>query len=206
MPLFDAFNRLTADPCAVKLKDAGNLSIASYTLTNMRPADDGPSRGPTQFAAKYPNLHSWDGYGMDVHAIDQDSMLRVDSEMTHPRSKIQLPKRVFQASPNLSVGALSPDLQSMMKFGINTSPRGEPEPTSSIGGGFVAPRHKLAEHDWNRFVPGVTTVPVQHVVPTWIAGGAPSRSIARTEGFKTALAKAGVRAGAPMHPSALMPI
>jgi hypothetical protein len=179
MPLFDADNRLTADACAVGLKDRGNRSIADYTLLNMRapcPPEDLSTLSPQHpiaVAARHRNLQPWDGYGFNVCTVDSDSALRVDSEVTHPRMRIQLPKRVFQASPNLSHGQASPDIESKMQGGMDSSQ--------------LRRCDVLAEKDWARFDPGVCAVGAQHIIPPWTNGGAPSREIARSGEFLSTL-------------------
>lgn len=177
MPLYDADNRLTADLCAVRLKDRANASVAQYALTNLRaecPDDrkvfvDGH---PLAWAAEHRNLWSWDGYGLNVRAVDSDSKLR-DSEATHMRARIQLPKRVFHAVPSLAHGQPAPDAEARIQSGLDTAP--------------VRACDRLAERDFHRFNPAVAAVPVEHIVPPWTNGGAPSRDIARSDEFLAGL-------------------
>ena len=193
MPLYDAYNRLTADACAVKVKDQGNSSMVSYTFANLRaerPADNQVfvDKHPLAQSAKHRNLWSWDGYGINALAVDNDSQLRVDSAVTHPRHKIQLAKRVFHASPDLSHGQASPDLESKLVSGITTTRKG--------GGNVLCRQSKLAqtqaqhvivdhlaEREWDRFDPGVRMVDSTNIIPPWVNGGAPSRDIARSDDF-----------------------
>jgi hypothetical protein len=194
MPLYDADNRLTADACAVVEKDQGNSTIASYTFANLRaerPRDNQVflDKHPLAQSAKHRNLWAWDGYGLNMSAVDNDSQLRVDSAVTNPRHKIQLAKRVFHASPDLSHGQASPELESRLVGGITT--------TRKAGGGVICSKQqqqpqqqqqheivdRLAEREWDRFDPGVRTVGVANIIPMWVNGGAPSRDIARSEDF-----------------------
>jgi hypothetical protein len=181
MPLYDADNRLTADTCAVQMRDNGNASIASYTLTNLRAAH---SSDPLSVAAEHRNLWSWDGYGFNPAAVDGDSQLRVRSEVTHPRSKIQLPTRVFGAAPDLSHGQADPEME-MRVVGTRTTVRPSSCPSKSDMAGGCGGRvcDRLAERAWDRFVPGMRPVSVRHIVPPWVNGGAPSRDIARSDQF-----------------------
>lgn len=184
MPLYDADNRLTADACAVKLRDQGNASIASYTLTNLRAS---PSVAPLARAAEHRNLWVWDGFGINTTTIDDDSQMRVRSEVTHPRSKIQLPTRVFGAAPDLSHGQPNPEIESQVVSDRKPLPMPvgcSADDGSSLGcGGRVCDR--LAEQHWDRFVPGMQTVSANHIIPPWVNGGAPSRDIARSDQFLT---------------------
>jgi hypothetical protein len=171
MPLFDADNRLTADSCAVRLRDMGNAGIAQYIMANMRstcPDDD-----PLAVASQHRNLWFWDGYGLNTRAVDSDTRLKLDSEATHPRMKIQLPKRLFHASPNLATGQASPELEARMQNGMDTYP--------------VRECHRLAERDFDRFDPGVARVPAEHIIPPWTHGGVPSRTVARSDEFISSL-------------------
>jgi hypothetical protein len=182
MPLYDADNRLTADDCAVRLRDNGNASIASYTLTNLRAAS---SSDPLARAAQHRNLWSWDGYGLNTAAIEGDSQLRVRSEVTHPRSKIQLPTRVFGAAPDLSHGQADPELETLIVGSRAALPSSSGCPAEGEVAGGCGGRvcDRLAERAWDRFMPGVHTVPAKHIVPPWVNGGAPSRDIARSDQF-----------------------
>lgn len=174
MPLFDADNRLTMDVCAVGLKDRGNKDISSYLLTNLRApcTVDVAASAPLAVAAEHRNLWSWDGYGLNTCAVDADSRLRVDSEVTHMRARMQLPKRVFEASPDLSHGQPAPDAVSKIVYG------------KEFGGRAC---DRLAERDWDRFDPGVCKVAERHIIPPWTNGGDASRDIARSDGFLQSL-------------------
>jgi hypothetical protein len=128
---------------------------------------------PLALAADNRNLWTWDGYGLNSCAVDSDSKLRVDSEVTHPRMRIQLPKRVFEAAPDLSHGQPMPDAQSRMVYGQESS--------------LMRKCDRLSEVDFNRFDPGVHKVPVYHIVPPWTNGGDPSRDIAKSDCFLKAM-------------------
>jgi hypothetical protein len=170
MPLFDADNRLSADRCAVKMRDRGNRDIAGYILTDMRATCPG---GHSELSAEHRNLWTWDGYGLNTREVDSDTMLKLESEVTHPRMKIQLPKRVFYASPNLSVGQPSPVLESKMINGVDTTP--------------VRACSRVVEKSFDRFDPGVHRVPSEHIIPPWTHGGVPSRTVARSDEFLSSL-------------------
>jgi hypothetical protein len=147
MPLYDATHRLSADACAVRLRDGGNHAINAYTFSSFR---DHPAFSARAWVHER-NLHRWNGFGIDPAAVDVDSEVKHAREATRPGGRQQLPPgRVFHAVPDLSqpgaafVGA-DPN-------GIDTSGvRCEP----------------LAERDFARFDPGVAPVDVAHVVPQW---------------------------------------
>ena len=173
MPLYDAENHASSDPCALREREGVNRGILGYQTAQYRPPCDDPSpcRDPMAAAAGHRNLRPWDGFGISACAIDGDSRLRVLSEATHPRQRTQLPKRLFSAVPNLARGVPTPDVESSLFSGDSTS--------------LLRACDRLAERDWNRFDPGVAAVPVEHVVPTWMA--APSRTVARSPEFLRAL-------------------
>ena len=204
MPLFDADNRLTSDACATRNKDAGNAGIADYTFAFLRAERPAagvgslPRSHPLARSLQHRNLQPWDGYGWNPAAMDTDSQLRVDSEVTHPRSKIQLAKRVFQAAPDLSHGQASPELELRLIAGAANTRKGcgggkEGGGCPSGGGGGGRGREgkgggapvpdRLAERAWDRFIPGVETVQAENIIPPWTNGGAPSRDIARSDAF-----------------------
>lgn len=169
MPLFDSTNRLSADCCAVKVRESSSAAVSDYVLSSMRSCA-GDFRG---LGEQNRNLWWWDGYGLDTRHVDKDSALR-DSEATHMRQRIQLPKRVFQAVPNLAHGRAAPEVESRLQSGLDTSGTRACE--------------RLAEVDFQRFDPGVHAVSADNVVPrNWTHGGAPSRAIARSDEFLAGL-------------------
>jgi hypothetical protein len=164
MPLFDSTNRLSADNGAVQVREGSSAAVSDYVLSCMR----GCTGDYQLLQYQYRNLWSWDGFGMSTRHVDKDSALR-GAEVTHPRQRIQLPKRVFQAVPNLAHGRASPVLESRLQSGLDTS--------------GVRACERLAEVDFGRFDPGVHAVGAEHIIPKWTNGGAPSRSIARSGKF-----------------------
>lgn len=191
MPLFDTANRLTADPCALALRNQGNSAVAAYTLTSLRHTEDANQVGAGQAAqpSSYPpskahrlaldnrNLRVWDGFGIDRHAVDQDTQLRLDAQQTNWRERVQLPHRVFHASPALGNGQPAPELEAKLINGQVTSlpigAKGAPSP--------------LTEKSFPVFAPGVSARAVENVAPNWSQGGAASRDIARSDEFLASL-------------------
>lgn len=194
MPLYDATNRLTADACAVRLRDRGNAGVACYTLTSLRaplPADSTVfvQNHPLAAAADNRNLRAWDGFGLNTAAVDSDTRLRLDAQMTSSRSRVQLPKRVFTASPALAAGQPAPLLEARLQQGGQSRlPCFGGAAVAAAAGGMRDPAPgPLAEVDWARFDPGVRAVCARNVIPPWTAGGAPSRDIVRSPGFLAGL-------------------
>ena len=194
MPLYDADNRLTSDACARGMRDADNRNIMSYYLACLR-----SSEGPSRMATSCRNLRSWDGFGINPCSVDDDTRLRLDSEVTHPRSRIQLAQRVFQAAPDLSHGQPSFVLESELLQGnqntrkiVTTNDSCCMEDPMTYGMNGMAYRccgdinvavDRLAEHTWDVMHPTLKQVDVKHIVPPWTNGGAPSREIARSPEF-----------------------
>jgi hypothetical protein len=177
---FDSGNRLSQDCCTLLVRDNENSGVSSYTLTDMR-AGRGSGSKRASFAAtarQHCNLRPWDGYGISANAVDDDSRLRNESAVTHTRERIQLPKRVFTAVPNLANGKSAPDAESTMVLG-------------SLDTTLHRPPGRLAERGWDRFDPVLRHQPVQveHVVVpvTWTRGGVPSREVARSDAFLSAI-------------------
>lgn len=182
MPLFDADNRLSADECAVCLREAENDDVAAYRLAYLR----GDKEHMKEFVASNRNLRSWDGYGLDRRVVDDDSRLRLDGEVTNPRSRVQLAQRVFHAVPDLSSGTACPELELLILEGAQTTRKLRVVDGKSAGD-VATVCDRLAEKQWDRFHPAMQQVGVEHIVPPWTNGGAPSRDIARSPQFLNAL-------------------
>jgi hypothetical protein len=178
MPLFDTDNRLSSDACSMQLQDKRNKDISGYVFARLRadaPIDiqTAVSCHPLSRSSAHRNLWAWDGYGMNVNAVDNDTKLRLESEVTHTRTKMQLPKRIFTALPNLAVGTSKPEVEATLINPIDTS--------------SVRLCDRLAEKSFDRFDPGVCTVEVDNVVPPWTRGGDSSRDVSRSDEFLTSL-------------------
>lgn len=174
---FDGQNSISQDRCTLGLRDRGNTSAAAYTLTNLRdhcPDERGQGVGethPLAIAARHRNLRVWDGYGVNTRAVAVDSAFTRDTDLTRPRQRTQLPKRVFTAAPDLSHGVPAPDVEARIMAGVSST------------AALRACAQQVTERDFDRFDPGVRTVDAKHIIPTWQRGGAPSRDIARSEPF-----------------------
>ncbi len=172
--MFDGQNHLRLDTCALRLKDRDNTSYAAYNLTNLRamcPDENGgglSKQHPLSVSLAYRNLWVWDGYGINPQAVNVDTAFK-ETALTHPRTRMQLPKRVFEAVPDLSHGRLVPDVESRLLSGHDTSAQRDCD--------------RVTEKDYKRFDPGVCTISTVHIIPPWTNGGAPSREIARSDAF-----------------------
>ena len=176
--VFDASGRVGLDGCALSLRDRVNEVHLGYVL---RPRDVPPAerliaevpRGhPLRVAQDHRNLRPWDGFGLNVNAVEDDNNMRHGSRITHMRDRIQLAKRVFHAGPDLHRGSVQPDTESMLLGGaLDTS--------------AIKHRNPLVERDFDRFDPVLTCdgPPAHDPVEAWVRGGAASRDIARSTGF-----------------------
>lgn len=174
MPFYDAENHVTSDACALRVRDSSNRDILGYQIAQYRPGCDDPSpcHDPRTAAVGHRNLRPWDGFGINSCGVDGDSSLR-GGQVTHPRQRTQLPKRIFNAVPNLARGVPTPDVESRLFSGHSTS--------------MYRTCDHLSEKAFDVFNPAIAATPVEHIVPAWTAGGAPSRSISRSPEFLHAL-------------------
>ena len=176
MPLFDNSGRLAQDRCAVDQRDLANRNASSYVLTNLRPRPDRSSDVLRELKEQNRNLHTWDGYGWNVAGVDDDSRMRLNSVVTHGKSRIQLNNRVFVAAPDFGIAAADPCTEC-------EDPDDEP-----INDGGVSTRGcsraRLSETDYNRFDPGYCPPSLENIIPSWAMGGARSRDISRSKRFQ----------------------
>jgi hypothetical protein len=78
-------------------KDLGNTSIFRYVIN-----EDLPGRMPldVDFLARNPSMNASDGYGTSSpDVVDTESMLKLDSTVTHTRSRVQLSTREYVSNP-----------------------------------------------------------------------------------------------------------
>jgi hypothetical protein len=173
MPLWDADNRLADDKCAILARLRDNDSLLEYRFYDpygrcKTPCQD-RKRMLANFAAHHPNLHFWDGYGIAPCDVEGEGQLNHASAWTNAKERQHLPKRVFTSAPNLARGIIQPNTESVLISGEDTSSLRE------CG--------RLAERDFDRFVPGVQVQCVEHTVPSWTWGGDSSRDITRSKDF-----------------------
>jgi len=142
MSQFNWENKLSQDSCALLAKSRENESVVDYLTYNYYTNGDFDARMQelNKVAWNNPNLRFRDGYGVaSGQRIDEDSMTRYDSEITHGPEKRQFYVRNFQAVPDFARGSCAPNTESLLKNGIDTSPEKE--------------CNKLVEKDFDRFVP-----------------------------------------------------
>lgn len=170
MPLCDVTNRLRDDDCAVRMWEQGNRDMLEYRMgslcKNVLDCDDDDEKVGEAWAdcrrARYGVRRS---VGLNRCRVDDDSRLRLDAELTNGAAKLQLPKRVFFASPDLARGRGEPGVEHALFNGLDTS--------------VLKACDRLAERDFDRFDPGVRCVSVKNIIPTWVRGGEHSRITAR---------------------------
>jgi hypothetical protein len=157
MPLFDNTVRLSADPCATRLRDRGNDAMSTYRFEQgafrreqAPPADLGLSE----------NVRLWHGFGPSPAEFEADARLRGAQEATRvQRSSSQHPAAAeLWNAPDMSRGAQPPPAPPPL------------EPARSR-------REEVVERELDRFDPMLQPLPVEHVVPEWSA--VPARAVAR---------------------------
>jgi hypothetical protein len=184
MRYFDQGNAISMDSCALVANDLENSSILEYNTYNFF-YPDGDCRGVNKrledLSLDNPNLRFRNGYGNSAPCtIDEDSMMRFNSEVTHGREKRQFNARNFHANPNISKGSGPPQTESLLQQGIDTS--------------VIRDCDRLTEHDFDRFVPFdkcmanfygkyASSLPIDHTI------GKNSRDIVRSREY---LQKCGV--------------
>ena len=98
-----ANNKLIDDGDDQRSRQLGNRSIFDYVLNLDVPRHRSVD---VDFQTSNTNLFVRDGYGVcDASVIDTDSKLRLDSSVTHTRSKFPLVTRAFVANPLVHTSA-----------------------------------------------------------------------------------------------------
>lgn len=131
-----------------------------------------------EYATRNRSLQVWDGFGVAPEVIDCDAMMRMateDASLMGRADGRQLSNRVFVAAPSLANKRPDPRHEIAIISGIDTSD--------------TRRCFRLGEQVVDRFDPGVCPIPVNHVVPPWVAGGVFSRDIGRSEDFQKAVRK-----------------
>lgn len=163
--------------------------------------DDEPLHPTFDHATRNRHVQVWDGYGVGSSTIDCDAMMRMateDASLMGRADGRQLSSRVFVAAPSLAMKRPDPTKELSVITGIDTSE--------------TRRCYRLGEEVVDRFDPGVCAVPVEHIIPPWVVGGAFSRDISRDPKFQRAVRKAAAAVrcddrgpeGAP-DPSSLFP-
>lgn len=141
--IFNWENKLSQDACAQLSRQRENEGINDYVMFNFYKEDCKKTAEKLEkFAYDNPNLRFRYGYGVaDACVIDNDSVSRYSTELTHGPEKQQLQMRNFHAVPDFSRGTLAPNTESLLINGLDTSGERECD--------------RLTEKDFNRFVPYV---------------------------------------------------
>lgn len=173
MPLYDADNRLSDDPCALMNRMRANDAILQHTLLNVYGTCDKTCEERKEklktFASMHPTLQFVDGYGLAPCDVDEDSALRHEQKWTNPKYRQQLRTRVFGAAPDLARGTPKPATESILISGQDTT--------------HARQCARLAEVNWDRFAPNVHVQCEEHIIPEWTWGGESSRDISRSREF-----------------------
>ena len=165
MRVFELENRIGIEDCSLVNKELVNKSISDHMLYNMFFTNDcqKDNEKMVQFMTDNPNLHYRDGYGMTSSCfIDDDSILRNKSHITHDKTKIQLCTRWDQAAPDLGRGGLVPNVESKLRSAEDTS--------------FIRDCDRISEKYFDRNIPliGCLAPTIQnprHIIMPFTRGG-----------------------------------
>jgi hypothetical protein len=159
-------NRLNDDGCALKTKSLTNDSVINNRLYNFYYNKDCSCPVLDDIAMEN-NFTVREGYGYASGCtVDTDSDLRLNSTLTHDKSRQQLCSRTFSAVPSLNKGGIIPNIESRLKNADDTSD--------------IRNVDKVMEKQFDVFTPmipclGRNVQNPEHIVPTWQWGGADTR-------------------------------
>jgi hypothetical protein len=113
--------RLNDDVCALKNKNLINSSINDNDLYNYYFNKNCDCPVLDEIAMEN-NFTVREGYGYTSGCtVDKDSELRLNSRVTHDRSRQQLCSRTYGGVPNLNKGGLIPNIETRLKNADDTS-------------------------------------------------------------------------------------
>lgn len=122
MRYFENGSKISMDACAIEVKDSENRSMLDYSTYNFYGSCTETQADVQKLAMEYPNLRFRTGYGLaDACTIDADNKIRYDTKWTNPPERQQLSTRTFVAVPNFGRGTVTPNLETMMIHGTDTS-------------------------------------------------------------------------------------
>ena len=171
MRVYDLLSDLESDNCAKVNRELVNTSIYNHNLYNnffTSDCQESTNQKMVEFMTDNPNLHYRDGYGVTSGCtVDEDSMLRNNSKLTHDKTRIQLCSRWDTAAPDLGKGGLIPNIESKLKNAEDTS--------------FLRDCDKLSEKYFDRNIPliGCLAPTIQdpsHIIMPFDRGGAITRN------------------------------
>lgn len=173
MKVFENQHRLGNDDCSKTAKDYQNSSINDYYLWNtyVNKCDTDADHKIQDFAIENTNLWYRNGYGYTNGChVDDDTEVRNNAKITHEKAKIQLFTRFYQANPDLSRGIVTPNLESRLVQGADTT--------------ALRQCDRVSEKNYDRFTPLIPCLKdnVQNpnnIVMQGVWGGENSRNVMR---------------------------
>lgn len=168
-------NRLSDDKCAQINKELVNSSVNDRTLYNYYYTHDCKCSvmDDTLFDN---NFTIKDGFGFtNSCVVDLDSELRINTQLTHDKGKIQLCARSFEGGPNLNKGGFIPNIESRLRNGDNTS---------DIRACDIISEKSYIPLTFSHLMPCVASVQdPKHIVEPWTRGGDMTRDFVRTNEY-----------------------
>jgi hypothetical protein len=175
---FDNLARNGNDNCYMDQKNIQNLSYSNYLLNNYFQSDCLMNK-VINVATTQPGVNYKGGYqtGEGGCNIDQNTYLKMDTILSHPKCKITLEQRPFITVPYLGRGYVDSNIESKLIQGEYNYNRKTSNPImeqsyipyshtpllSNIQGMMNNPKYMI-EHDASQ---------------DWIRGGVPSRELTR---------------------------
>jgi len=124
MRYFDNGNKIRQDACALETRDRENQSRIEYLTYNYYNVDGTCAEVEQKvksLANEYPNMRFRVGYGVASSCtIENDSRIRLGSDLTHGPERQILNSRSFVAAPYFGRGQAIPNLESVLLNGIDT--------------------------------------------------------------------------------------
>jgi hypothetical protein len=170
---FSNLSRLYNDSCYKETRDNQNQKINNLVISNYNTANCDFSK-LKQFSTSEPNIFYKDGFGFTNNCnVDNDSDLRLGSQMTQWKCRNQLKTRVYQAVPFRGRGCTMPVTEIKLQTGENTFQNKS--------------CNTLADIHIDRFTPMLNcTQEIQkpnHVIYDWTRGGDPSRQLVKNKEY-----------------------
>lgn len=175
---FDNLARIGNDNCYMDQTNIQNISYSNYLLNNYFQSDC-LMNGAINMATTQPGVNFKGGYqtGSGGCNIDQNTYLKMDTILSHPKCKISLEQRPFITVPYLGRGYVDSNVESKMMQGeynynrkssnhiteISYIPYSYTPLLENIKGSIDDPKYKI-EKDASS---------------DWVRGGIPSRELTR---------------------------
>jgi hypothetical protein len=172
---FDNLSRIGDDLCGVNARDLQNNSFGSYLTTNYFLGSDQSS---LKFATKQPNVFFKGTLGGD--SITGDSEIKLGTNQTNLRCKLNLQQRPFATVPFLGRGPVQPDMESRI-----------------VQGSSIQSSKRITEKSFNDYSIMPLIPEIQDTIQNpeyliegsaadgWIRGGLPSRELSKKKDYNS---------------------